>query len=119
MSDINKGVVFEISVMRHMETDNNCHHFAGCHSATTSTFLGAVFEQLFLPLGDKYFAKIIDIATQLIYSCLLLFRLVSLGRKIGAWNRHLVQFLKQDSGYTRLPPSRKALFPAPRDYYRC
>jgi hypothetical protein len=58
-------VVFEISVMRHMETDNNCHHFAGCHSATTLTFLGAVFEQLFLPLGDKYVAKIIDIAKQL------------------------------------------------------
>ena len=58
MSDINKVVIFEIRVMRHMETDNNCHNFAGCHSATTLTFLGAVFEQLFLPLGDKYFTKV-------------------------------------------------------------
>jgi hypothetical protein len=48
-----------------METDNNCHPFAGCHSAATLTFLGAVFEQLFLPLGDKYVAKITDIAKQL------------------------------------------------------
>jgi hypothetical protein len=32
------------------------------HSTTTLMFFGAVFEQLFLPLGDKYFAKINYIA---------------------------------------------------------
>jgi hypothetical protein len=38
---------------------------------------------LFTPLRDKYFAKIIDITKQLIYSCLFLFRFTLFVERAG------------------------------------
>ena len=62
--NVNSVIVFEMSVMRNMKTHNNCHNFVKHYLATTLTFFGTVFEQLFLPLGDNYFAKITGIAKQ-------------------------------------------------------
>jgi hypothetical protein len=40
-----------------MKTHHNCHDFTGRHSTTTLMFFGAVFEQLFLPLGINTLQK--------------------------------------------------------------
>jgi hypothetical protein len=48
-----------------MKTDDNRHNFTGGHLPFSLTFSRTVFEQLFTPLRDKYFAKIIDITKQL------------------------------------------------------
>jgi hypothetical protein len=48
-----------------MKTDDNRHNFTGCHLPFSLTFSRTVFEQLFTPLSNKYFAKIINITKQL------------------------------------------------------
>jgi hypothetical protein len=48
-----------------MKTDDNRHNFTGGHLPFSLTFSRPVFEQLFMPLRDKYFAKIIDITKKL------------------------------------------------------
>jgi hypothetical protein len=52
-----------------MKTDDNRHNLTGGHLPFSLpfslTFSRPVFEQLFMPLRDKYFAKIIDITKKL------------------------------------------------------
>ena len=51
-------------MIRGVKTDNDHHNFAHRHMAIALTFFRTIFKQLLVPLRDKDFAKVIDIAKQ-------------------------------------------------------
>ncbi len=53
-----------ITMIRGVKTDNDRHNFAHRHMAIALTFFRTIFKQLLVPLRDKDFAKVIDIAKQ-------------------------------------------------------